>query len=299
MYGRHMHRGTNRWLAALVLSLLVATQSCAQRAAPPSNSLPSTSTTLPGVDVTTPSVPPNPPTSYEPAVLSRTVRNSSDYMVDTCVPPRLRDAAIALTASDGVHLSGLVLGEGPDIVLLSHEQGYNVCSFLPVAEKLAGAGYQVLLPEYRNHGASQRVPANEHLDFDAEAALAELRRRGAERVFMGGASCGGTASIMVGSKIPDLVGLLIMSSPARCGALDAVPAVRRITAPSWFIVSPGDMNGAVEEQVRELHSASGASDKELTIDNSGYHGTDLFREAEDGARLEQRVFRFVTRSFSD
>jgi hypothetical protein len=101
----------------------------------------------------------------------------------------------------------------------------------------------------------------------------------------------------VGERVPDLVGLLVMSSPARCGLMDAVPAVRTITAPSLFIVSPGDMNGAVEEQVRELSAASGSPDKKLVIDDSGYHGTDMFRESEHGDRLEARVLRFVVGTF--
>jgi predicted alpha/beta-hydrolase family hydrolase len=225
------------------------------------------------------------------------VRNAGGYLVDRCVPKRLRNEAIAMTDSDGVHLSGLVLGSGPNGVLLSHEQGYNVCSFLPLAEELATRGYQVLLPEYRNHGASERVADNEHLSRDAHAGLAELRRRGATRILVGGASCGGTASILVGAKILDVVGLLIMSSPARCGGMDAVPPVRTITAPSLFIVSPGDMNGAVEEQVRELYAASGALDKKLVIDDSGYHGTDMFRESDHGAALQRRVLRFVLNAF--
>jgi pimeloyl-ACP methyl ester carboxylesterase len=240
-----------------------------------------------------PTVTPNPPASYRPEWPTRTVRNAEGYLVDTCVPQRLRENAIAMTDSDGVHLSGLVLGTGPNGVLLSHEQGYNVCSFLPLAEELAARGFQVLLPEYRNHGASEHVADNEHLGRDAEAGLAELRRRGATRIFVGGASCGGTASILVGAEIPDLVGLLVMSSPARCGLVDAVPAVRGILAPSLFIVSPGDMNGAVEEQVRELYAASSATDKKLVIDDSGYHGTDMFRESDHGGALQRRVLRFV------
>ena len=242
-------------------------------------------------------VEPNPPATYDPGWPEATVRNEDGYLVNRCVPKRLRDHAIAMTDSDGVRLSGLVLGSGPNGILLSHEQGYSVCSFLDLGERLAAEGYQVLLPEYRNHGASEKVADNEHLGRDAQAGLAELRRRGATRIFVGGASCGGTASIMVGQDIPDLVGLLIMSSPARCGLMDAVPAVAKITASSLFIVAPGDMLGAVEEQVRELYAASGSPSKKLAIDDSGYHGTDMFRESDHGEQLEARVLRFVLGTF--
>jgi hypothetical protein len=93
-----------------------------------------------------PSVEPNPPATYDPGWPESTVRNSEGYLVNRCVPKALRDHAIAMTDSDGVHLSGLVLGSGPNGILLSHEQGYSVCSFLDLGERLAAQGYQVLLP---------------------------------------------------------------------------------------------------------------------------------------------------------
>ncbi|MEV5146920.1 alpha/beta hydrolase [Streptomyces sp. NPDC052727] len=238
-----------------------------------------------------------PPASYTPSWPGRTVRNSAGYLVDTCVPKSLRDKATTLTTSDGVHLSALELGEGPDGVLLDHEQGYNICSFLDIGKELASRGYHVMIPEYRNHGASQMVADNEHILRDTRAALAELERLGAERVFLGGASCGGTTAALAGveGRLP-VMGLLIMSSPARCGG-DGVAAVRTIKAPSLFVVSPDDMNGAVEKQVRELYAASGSKDKKLVIDQSGAHGTDMIRRAPQGAALYDQVIRFVESSY--
>ncbi|GAA2873878.1 alpha/beta hydrolase [Streptomyces mexicanus] len=241
---------------------------------------------------------PRPPVSYTPSWPRETVRNSAGHLVDACVPRALRDKATTLTTSDGVHLSALELGSGPDGVLLGHEQGYSICSFLDIGKELASRGYHVMIPEYRNHGASEEVPGNEHIARDARAALAELQRLGARRVFLGGASCGGTTAAVAGAegRLP-VVGLLIMSSPARCGG-DGVAAVRTIDAPSLFVVSPGDMNGAVEKQVRELYAASGSQDKKLVIDRSGYHGTDMIRRSPQGAALRDRVIRFVESAYA-
>ncbi|WP_329189568.1 alpha/beta hydrolase [Actinacidiphila glaucinigra] len=242
---------------------------------------------------------PRPPASYTPSWPDRTVRNSSGYLVDSCVPEALRGKATSLTTSDGAHLSALELGDGPDGVLLDHEQGYSICSFLDIGQELASRGYHVMLPEYRNHGASEEVPDdNQNIDRDARAALAELKRLGAKRVFVGGASCGGTTAAVVGAErtLP-VAGLLIMSSPARCGG-DGVAAVRRIDAPSLFVVSPGDMNGAVKKQVRELYAASAAKDKKLVIDPSGFHGTSMIHESPRGAALKDRVIRFVEAAYA-
>ncbi|MFF3565355.1 alpha/beta fold hydrolase [Streptomyces sp. NPDC002574] len=240
----------------------------------------------------------HPPVTYTPSWPERTARTEAGYLVNTCVPASLRDSVTTLTTSDGVHLSALELGDGPDGVLLDHEQGYNICSFVDIGKQLASRGYHVVIPEYRNHGASEHVADNEHIDRDARAGLAELKRLGAERVFLGGASCGGTTAAVAGAdgELP-VVGLLMMSSPARCGGVDAVAAVRKIDAPSLFAVSPGDMEGAVEKQVREVYAASAATQKRLIIDQSGYHGTDMIRRGPRGAALERDVVSFVVAAY--
>ncbi|MFJ1647825.1 alpha/beta hydrolase family protein [Streptomyces sp. NPDC088258] len=215
------------------------------------------------------------------------------------MPEDLRSKATTLTTSDGVHLSALVLGDGPDGVLLDHEQGYSICSFVDIGRQLAKRGYHVVIPEYRNHGASQKTAVNEHIDRDARAGLTELRRVGAKRVFLAGASCGGTTAAVAGVDTPlRVVGLLMMSSPARCGG-DGVAAVRKLSVPTLLVVSPGDMEGAVEEQVREVYAASAAGKKELVIDKSGFHGTDMIKRAgASGAALQDRVIQFVTDSYA-
>ncbi|MEU6992197.1 alpha/beta hydrolase [Streptomyces sp. NPDC046465] len=240
------------------------------------------------------------PVSYKPSWPDRTVRTARGHRVNTCVPKDLRSKATTLTTSDGVHLSALVLGDGPDGVLLDHEQGYNICSFVDIGRQLAKRGYHVVIPEYRDHGASEHVAINEHKDRDARAGLAELRRVGAKRVFLAGASCGGTTAAVAGVDTPlRVVGLLMMSSPARCGpGADAVAAVRKLKVPTLLVVSPGDMEGAVEKQVREVHAASAAHKKDLVIDKSGFHGTDMIRRAgASGAALEDRVISFVVDSY--
>lgn len=239
------------------------------------------------------------PVSYKPSSPERTVRTTRGHSVNTCVPKDLRTKATTLTTSDGVHLSALVLGDGPDGVLLNHEQGYSICSFLGIGQQLAERGYHVVIPEYRNHGASEKLADNKHIDRDAQAGLAELRRVGAKSVFLAGASCGGTTAAVTGVDTPlRVVGLLMMSSPARCLGVDGVAAVRKLKVPTLLVVSPGDMQGAVEKQVREVHAASAAREKELIIDKSGRHGTDMInKEGASGAALQDRVIRFVVDSY--
>lgn len=244
-------------------------------------------------------MPSNPPAQYDPAWPDRTVKSANGHLVNSCVQDELRDKATTLTTSDGVYLSALVLGSGTKGVLLAHEQGYNICSFLDMGTELAEQGYLVVIPEYRNHGASQKTNEdNEPIDRDADAALSELKRLGAEKVFLAGASCGGTTAIIAGDRqeLP-IEGLIILSSPAQCGPHDAIPSVKGIKAPSLFIFSPGDYGGAIEKHVRQLYQASGATDKELIVNDSGYHGTDMYHRGEQGDLLKSQLIDFIVQAF--
>ncbi|WP_234489659.1 alpha/beta hydrolase [Paenibacillus sp. S28] len=152
----------------------------------------------------------------------------------------------------------------------------------------------------RNHGASQNTPEdNQNIDRDADAALSELKRLGAKRVFLAGASCGGSTAIIAGVRqaLP-IEGLIILSSPAQCGPHDAIPSVEKIKAPSMFVFSPGDYGGSIEKEVRKLYQASGAADKELIADESGYHGTDMYHKGEHGDALKSKLIDFVKKVFN-
>ncbi len=215
-------------------------------------------------------IPSNPSVEYDPAWPDQSVKSSNGHLVNSCVPNELRDKATTLSTSDGVYLSALVLGSGDKGVLLAHEQGYNICSFVDMGPELANSGYLVVIPEYRNHGASQNIPEDDqNIDRDADAALSELKRLGAKRVFLAGASCGGSTAIIAGVRqaLP-IEGLIILSSPAQCGPYDAIPSVRKIKALSLFVFSPGDYGGSIEKEVRKLYQASGATDKEQIVDES-------------------------------
>ncbi|MGW2225050.1 alpha/beta fold hydrolase [Streptomyces formicae] len=240
------------------------------------------------------------PVAYKPSWPDTTVRTARGHRVNTCVPKDLRSKATTLTTSDKVRLSALVLGDGPDGVLLDHEQGYSICSFVDIGRQLAKRGYHVVIPEYRNHGASEDVAENEHIDRDARAGLAELRRVGAKRVFLAGASCGGTTAAVAGVDTPlRVVGLLMMSSPARCGGVDGVAAVKKLNVPTLLVASPGDMQGNVEKQVREVYAASVARKKELLIQKGEWHGTSMIKRAgASRAALQDRVITFVVDSFA-
>ncbi|MFF5426397.1 MULTISPECIES: alpha/beta hydrolase [unclassified Streptomyces] len=219
--------------------------------------------------------------------------------VNACVPKRLHGKAISFKATDGVRLSGLVLGSGPRGVVLSHENGWNICSWLAFAEALAAAGYQVLVYDQRNvyDGASERGgrAANLHFDRDVRAAVQQLRNRGARHILAGGASMGGTATATVAPEIPELVGLLILSSPRELPTMKPLPGLAKVTVPSFFAAATGDQTFV--DEVRALHRASGAKDKRLHILDSHAHGVDMMEDGRAGAHLHDQVLTFVDDAF--
>ncbi|MGW3561121.1 alpha/beta hydrolase [Streptomyces sp. NPDC000963] len=221
--------------------------------------------------------------------------------VNACVPKRLHGKAITFTASDGVRLSGLVLGSGPRGVVLSHENGWNICSWLAFAEELAATGHQALVYDQRDvhDGASERGgrAANLHFDRDVRAAVRQLRDRGAPHILAGGASMGGTATATVAPEIPGLVGLLILSSPRELPMMKPLPGLAKVTVPSFFAAATGDMTFV--DEVRALHRASGAEDKRLHILDSHVHGVDMMEDGEAGARLHDQVLAFVDDAFRE
>jgi hypothetical protein len=244
-----------------------------------------------------------PSRSDKPASPELTVRAPNGLPINKCVPEALRRHTISFQASDGVRISGLALGSGEKGVVLEHEQGWYICSWLPFAQILASRGYHVLLLEARGTGASAAVSEADyqHLDRDFLAASRELTRRGATAIVAGGASQGGTAAINSAPKIPSLAGLVVLSSPRDANpyrpGMDALEAIRTVTKPSFFAVSPGDMGMAFVTEVRGLYEASGATSKQYMTVGGGIHGVGMMDSEQGGAALREKLLTFIADAF--
>jgi pimeloyl-ACP methyl ester carboxylesterase len=214
--------------------------------------------------------------------------------LDACVPKALRSHSIAFRASDRVRLVGLELGKGRRGVVLAHELNATLCNWLPFARLLAARGFHVLLFDARDAGKSAYVsfPQSDQLDRDVVGAARELRRRGAGKLLVMGASAGGTAALTAAPKLGATVaGVAALSSPAEYVDMDAVAAVRRISAPSFFAVATGDAQFV--GSVKELYEAAAATTKQLElVEGSTAHGTELLSGARDGAAMRAKLLAF-------
>jgi pimeloyl-ACP methyl ester carboxylesterase len=174
--------------------------------------------------------------------------------------------AVTIDSGGGIELDAFVVGEDGDLgVVLGHQLGRDFCSWAAFATKLAERGAAALAINFVSGSP----------DADVEAAFGELDDRGAERIFLVGASMGGTAALAASSNV-DADGVAALSAPRQFGDLDALPAVRRLDVPALFLVGGDDTEFAAD--AKELYRATPSRDKELIVIDGAAHGTDLLED---------------------
>jgi carboxylesterase len=140
--------------------------------------------------------------------------------------------------------------EGNDIgCLLLHGFTGTPQNVRPLADYLARRGYAVSAPRMPGHGTTaadlDATGPQEWLGA-AEDALAELRRRCAT-VFVAGISMGGTLTLELARRHPDLAGVVVMAAPVL--ALEALePLVQDPNRP-FSVPAPWATVGVLTEDV--------------------------------------------------
>jgi pimeloyl-ACP methyl ester carboxylesterase len=185
-----------------------------------------------------------------------------DELLYGCIEP---GTAKPLTIESGDTLDAAVFGDGAVGIVLAHERGGSLCNWAPIAPDLADQGYRVLIFDF---GAPATVAS------DMLAATEELRRLGARKIIVGGASLGGTAAFMTAARARNVVGAFSLSAPAEYGNLKGLPAVRRFRGPVLFVAATEDSLFA--EDARRLYRAAASRDKKLLIVPGSEHGTALY-----------------------
>jgi alpha-beta hydrolase superfamily lysophospholipase len=155
------------------------------------------------------------------------------------------------------------------------------------ARELAARGFRALAIDFRGYGASTGGDGR-RLDRDLAAAVGRLRADGATRVFVVGASMGGTAALAAASWVaPPVAGVVSLSGPAQFRGLDALRAVRRSRVPVRFLASRGDT--AFAGDARTLMKAARAKDKAIVLYAGARHGSSLL----DVPRAKTLVLAFL------
>jgi pimeloyl-ACP methyl ester carboxylesterase len=204
---------------------------------------------------------------------------------DSCTP---RTGDVHFRASDGTRLVGHRFGTGRVAVVLTHETRGRLCDWVPYAKRLAAPGYLAFPFDFRGYGESQSGGARSaRLDLDMEAPAREVRALGAKKVFLIGASIGGSAALAAGAAVrPPVAGVVSVSGAA--DLVGAGRAVRRLHVPVLFIAGRLDPEFAAD--ARRLYGQTVGRKKQLDIVDRGEHGTDL---VESSARARTVIEAFL------
>ena len=206
-------------------------------------------------------------------------------------------APISTTPVDGddeeepVVLDARVFGSGETGVILAHMRPADQSSWFPFATELAATGdFTVLTFDFRGYGDSTGEQNFDRVDTDLQAAYEymrdELKR---DRIFLVGASMGGTASLIIAARNA-VQGVVSISSPASFPPLNAVDSVGEITEPKLFITAKDDVPAfRSQEELWELAKEP----KQQQIYEGDAHGTALL-DSPAAASLKAQVIAFLS-----
>jgi pimeloyl-ACP methyl ester carboxylesterase len=225
---------------------------------------------------------PSPEVVATAEAVARTVSFTAQYSTT----PEKDDAE-----EDPIVLDARVFGSGDTGVILAHMRPADQSSWFPFATELAKTGdYTVLTFDFRGYGESTGEKQFDRIDTDLQAAYEYMRDTlRVDRIYLVGASMGGTASLVVAARM-SVAGVISISSPGQFPPLDAVETVGDITAPKLFITAEDDVPAfRSQEEFWEVSSGS----KAQHIYDGDEHGTALL-DGPHAADVKARLLAFLS-----
>ena len=194
---------------------------------------------------------------------------------------------------DGGLVYADVYGDSDRAVVLAHGGQFNKESWKKQAEALVAAKFRVLALDFRGYGKSKGPGDSDPMDAplyqDVLAAVRYLRKTGAKRVSVVGASMGGWAAgdASIASQPGEIDRLVFL------GSAPGGPA-NKLKSPSQFIVARNDTSGdgprlpGIRKQYRKAPKP-----KELIILDGSAHAQFLF-QTDQADRVMHEVLRFLS-----
>jgi alpha-beta hydrolase superfamily lysophospholipase len=200
---------------------------------------------------------------------------------------------IRFRAGDGTSLDGAVLGEGTVGVVLASESPSDLCGWLPYAVVLHQQGFRVLAFDFRGFGYSARGHSSDYAS-DVVGAARELRRRGSAHVFLVGASLGGAAAFVAGTRLPWAAGVISLSGETDFSGTPLHPlrVAASLRVPLLVMTSTTDRYLTIRDS-RALVRAAGSKAKRLVIYPGSWHGWALLYNAPFRARTSATLIAFL------
>ena len=218
-----------------------------------------------------------------------------------CGDPGVSRHAVRFAASDGVRLSGAVVGSGPIGAVLIHEYPRDLCGWWPYARYLSRRGVRALAFDLRCFGDSPCPSGRGHAVADVAGAMAELRRRGARRVALVGASMGGAIAVVAAAQlhpaaVVDLSGERDTTGLTPGIDADAAAAAHGVTAPALFAVAREDRYVPLGDMRAVARRVRSSSTRMIVLPAAAGHGWDmLFGTTTTWSPLAATVAAFIRR----
>jgi hypothetical protein len=183
------------------------------------------------------------------------------------------------STSGGRGVGIILLGHGAGGVVLGPQDDGDICQWLPFAEVLA-ARYRVALFDWAD--PRDDVP---------RLAAAALRRAGARRIVLGGASFGGATAMSVAHAVaPAPVGVVSLGGELSLPGHDFRPGIRRWHGPLLEVSSEDDhfFDSADAARLRDLHPGP----ERIVMLPGSAHGVDLL-DGRHARRVRAAIERFL------
>jgi pimeloyl-ACP methyl ester carboxylesterase len=190
-------------------------------------------------------------------------------------------------------LHGVLTGNGPTAIVLAHESQQDACDWAFFVPELAAGGRMALAFDFSGDGSSSYI-GDGRLDLDMLAAVTEVRRRGATRVVVIGASKGATAAVTAaGAPANGIDGVVSLSAAASYRSADTASAAAGITAPVLLAATEND--GSAAETAQKVAETCGCAYPEVLVFSGRLHGMRMLT-GPDGSALRDAIAQLVTRA---
>jgi pimeloyl-ACP methyl ester carboxylesterase len=225
-----------------------------------------------------------------------------------CGTATTKATLVRFQAADGTSLNGVMVGRGPAGVVLAHQYPADLCGFWLFADYLAKCGLRAFAIDLRCFGRSACPggDARGRVVDDLDAAVAELRRRGVTRVGLVGASMGGAAVLIAGTRVqPPVAAVMSLSGePDPTSLVGGIPlnarGGRRSADGADDVRGCHNDNYVSVAETRAMYRAFKTGDKRLEVrsgDFDGLHGWDLLKNPATGEQfgpVAAKVAAFLT-----
>lgn len=200
---------------------------------------------------------------------------------------------VSFPTEDGGVVFADLYGTGSRAVVLVHGGQFNKESWSKQAHQLMAAGFQVLALDLRgygkSHGPGDSDPMDAPIHLDVLAGVRYLRKNGAKRISIVGASMGGWAAgaASIASRAGEIDRVVFL------GSAPNEPA-NKLRSPSLYIVARDDANedGPRLPGIRAQYERSPEPKKLIILEGSA-HAQFLF-QTDHGERVMREIISFLS-----